>query len=98
VDGGAVHVRLVPSPRWAEAVTANAGLDAGAQASSAKFIASVEEFVFLTEIYRLDETDASRELGCSERTMLRYKRYLREHPEVKLTVLRVYNDEGEEIA
>jgi len=79
------------------AVIDNAGREAGAKASTERFVAACEELVFLTEVYGLDVKDAERELGRSEEACRRYWKYLGENPEVRLRVLAVYNGDDEEL-
>jgi hypothetical protein len=59
-------------------------------ASTRKFVARCEEWVFFTEVCRLDEYGAMRALGISDRAALRVKRHLRANPAVRAEVLAFY--------
>jgi hypothetical protein len=72
----------------------------GTERQRGRMRAALGEWLFLTEVYRYSEDDARRQMGegkpggyLSERTMFRYKRYLAEHPEVRLELLDIYTDE-----
>ena len=69
----------------------------GAKPPGKAFLAAVSEVVFLTDVYRYSEADALRQLGCSERTFIRYTSWLRDHPEYRLEVLAIYDGDGEVI-
>ena len=75
---------------------ASAGLAAGVEKARSKLIASVQEYVFLTEVYGLSPDGARRQMGCAGRTIQRYQEYLADHPEVRLVVTAVYDDSEEQ--
>ena len=67
-------------------------------AAQERFAHEAEEFCYLTEVQLYTPEEARQILRRSDKTVYRWRAYLAEHPEVRLTVHEVYGDDGERIA
>jgi hypothetical protein len=63
---------------------------------SARFLNNVGEWVFLTRVYGLSETDARERMGVSDKAALRYRRWLAANPGADgVWIVDVYPQAGE---